>query len=350
MSGSRGWSRAAGWLAGVALAGGVAAAPQELVVLTWSEYVDPEVVTAFEQAHDARVRFVYFEEDDERDKLLLEAGATGFDVVCVNEVSVPVYVARGWLAPLTDAEVPNLKHVDARWLDDVPEVRGHAVPYFWGTLGIAWRADLVEGDFTSWRQLFEPAPALSGRIDMLSHNRGLVGMALKALGHSVNSAVAAELDAADALLLAQKPHVRRYGYMRLDETSPLVTGETYAAMAYSGDALMLKGYNDNIRYVLPKEGGNLWLDALAVLANSPRRALAAAYIDFLNEPRNAARNAVFVHYATPNTAALPLTPAAYREDPVIHPSAPEIGRSEFYRALPPRATRRYADIELRVTR
>ena len=89
--------------------------------------------------------------------------------------------------------------------------------------------------------------------------------------------------------------------------------------------------------MVPEEGGNIWVDYLTVMESSRNKDLAWAFINFLNEPENAAQLAEFVHYATPNTGAEKLLPEDFRTDPVIYPSKEALGRSEFYSPLPPRA-------------
>lgn len=71
----------------------------------------------------------------------------------------------------------------------------------------------------------------------------------------------------------------------------LVTGEVWAAQMYSGDALMLQEFNPDIRYVVPEEGTNLWVDFWTVAAQSSRKPAAMKFIDYINEPTVAARNA-----------------------------------------------------------
>ena len=97
--------------------------------------------------------------------------------------------------------------------------------------------------------------------------------------------------------------------------------------------------NDAVVYVVPKEGGALWVDYLAIAAKSRRKDLAAAFIDYLNRPRVAARNAEALHYATPNEAAEALLPEALRTDPLVYPDARTLARCETYVRLPPAALR-----------
>jgi len=314
--------------------------PRELVLLNWSEYIDLELVAKFEQQFNAKLRETYFESDDLRDDMMLETDGKGYDLAVVNGISVDLYRNRGWLSAIDEAQIPNLKHIDSRWLDAFPGIEGYAVPYFWGTVGIAYRKDLVETPLTSWMDILQPADYLHGKISMVENSRDLLGMALKALGYSANSTDAKHIKAAGKLLLAQRPHVKTYTYIALSEESALVSGDIIAAMLFSGDALMVQEHHEEIDYVVPAEGGNLWVDYLAVLEGSKNKDLAWAFINFLNEPENAAQLAKFVYYATPNKAAEKLLPAEFLEDPVIYPSQAVLSKSEFYKPLPPRAMKK----------
>jgi len=316
------------------------AATQELVFLNWADYLDPELIAEFEAKHGIKVKQIYFEHDEARDNILVEADGKGYDLAIVNGGNMSTYRARGWLAPLSETDIPNFKHLDRRWIGAFEAAEGHAMPYFWGTLGIGYRADLVAEPITSWQQLFRPAEALRGRIGMIGDPADLLGMALKALGYSANSADSRELGEAERLLHDQKPFVRTYSYVSLSEESSLVTGEVAASMMYNGDALMVAEHHPEIVYVVPEEGGNVWIDYLVVMAASPRKELAKTFINFLNEPENAARLAEFVYYATPNLAAERLLPKEFLEDPTIYPSKSVLERSEFYTDLPPRAEKR----------
>jgi spermidine/putrescine transport system substrate-binding protein len=318
--------------------------PRDLVVLNWSEYMDPDIVARFEQTHNVKIEEIYFESDDTRDDMLVESDARGYDLVLVNGLNLRRYQMRGWLAPITEAEVPNLKLIDPKWRTAFDAADGYAVPYFWGMLGIGYREDLVSEPITSWKQLFDPPEALRGKIVMNFNNRDLIGMGLKALGYSANSTDPAELAAAEALLLKQQPSVREYSYVSLNEESSMVSGEVVAAMLYSGDALMLQEVDERIAFRMPEEGSNLWIDYWTVPSSSKNKRLAMAFLQFINEPENAAQLAEFVYYATPNQAAEKHLPAEFFEDPVIYPPAEYLERSEFYQELPPRTVRRYNSI------
>ena len=322
----------------------------ELVLLNWSEYIDPEVVAEFEQRYNVKVKEIYFESDDYRDNYMLETQGEGLDVIVVNGIQMRMYRQQGWIAPITEKDVPNLKHIDKQWLTMFEGADGYAVPYFWGTSGIAYREDLVERDITSWKDLFHLDDRMRGKVAMGGSSRDLIGMALKALGYSLNSTSFKELEEAKQLLLRQKPFVAEYGYIELDETSVLATGEMHMAMVYSGDALMLHDVNDKIGYVVPEEGSEIWVDQMVVGSASQNKELAYKFLDFLNEPEIAARIAEFVYYATPNLAAEKLLPEEFLNDEVIYPPKAVLEKCEPFKRLPPRVTRFRNEIYSLVTR
>jgi spermidine/putrescine transport system substrate-binding protein len=197
--------------------------------------------------------------------------------------------------------------------------------------------------------LFRPTEDLRGRIIMVNDVRDLIGMALRALGYSVNATDPRGLAEAERLLEAQRPYVHSYSYVSLTKNSGIVTGDFFMTMLYSGDALTLKNFNPNIEYVVPVEGTNLWTDYLTVFEKSPNKSLAFDFINFLNEPKNAARLAQYVHYATPNLAARQYLSQDFLNDPTIYPPADVLARSETYSTSPPKTRKLLNNIFARLT-
>ncbi|MCB1774009.1 MAG: spermidine/putrescine ABC transporter substrate-binding protein, partial [Gammaproteobacteria bacterium] len=244
-------------------------------------------------------------------------------------------------APLAVTDIPNLALIHRRWRTAFDAAEQYAVPYFWGTLGIGYRKDLAGGPISSWNDLLEPRAALHGRILMIDSARDLLSAALKSLGASVNSTDPDQLAQARKRLLAQRPHVRSYSYVSLDQDSALVTGDAVASMLFNGDVRTLQQYHPEIDFVLPREGGGIWVDYLTIAQRSGNRDLAAAFINFLNRPEVAAENALYVHYATPNRAAESRLPRSFTDDPVVYPDVDSLVHSEYYSRLPPRVERLY---------
>ena len=322
---------------------------RELVVLNWPEYMDPEIVKQFEQQNNVTIKNIYFESDDYRDNYMSEIQGQGVDLIMLNGVRVRSYVGQGWVAPLTIKEVPNLKNIDAKWLSMHQSTDGYVIPYFWGTSGIAYRKDLIMGEVTSWMDLFQPNEALRGKIAMIGAHRDLVGAALKAKGYSLNSNSYKELKEVKELLLKQKPYVDGYNYITLDENSPMVKGDIHMAFGYSGDILALKEYDDNVEYVVPKEGGYLWVDYWAVAKASRNKDMAYKFLNFINQPAQAAQLAEWAHYPSPNKAAEKLLPAKFLSNKLIYPPEDVLNNSEVFEPLPPRVKRLTKEIFLHVT-
>ena len=323
---------------------------QELVVLTWASYMDPELISEFEEAFDVKVREAYFENDNERDRLLLESSGKGYDLAVLDGITIGVYQKRGWLTKVDEDQIPNLRHIHERWRSAHNQASDYAVPYFWGTTGIAYRTDLIDTEISSWAHLFKPPEAAKGRIAMVGDPRDLTAPALMALGYSPNSGEASELDAAQALLIEQKPNVYSYTYVSLEEDSSLVTGEVAMAYMYSGDALALQEFDEKIAFVVPEEGTILWVDYFTILEASQKKEMAAAFINFMNQPKIAARQAEFVYYPTPNKAAEAYLPTEFLENEVIYPPRAILDRSTFYRPVPDTSLRHYARIYSKITR
>jgi len=210
----------------------------------------------------------------------------------------------------------------ARWRGGPGDATAtHAFPYGWGTVGIGYRTDLVRELPDSWLDLFRPDAATCGKVQLFANARELVGAALKAGGDSANSTDPLAYQRAERLLHAQKTCVAGYRTTNLEADVPLVTGSVSAAMLYSVDSVLLRKLNPNIRFVMPREGGLVFADYLVVLAASPHKELAYAFLQFLSEPANAARLAVSIKAATPNVPAQSLLPAEIREDKAIYPPA-----------------------------
>jgi len=326
--------------------------PSEITFLTWEKYIDEDVVAEFEAEYNAKVNFVYYESDDARDEMLTTSGADGYDLMLLDSVSIPLYKKLNWVTSFNDESAPNLSHVKLPVLSNLDKKDHTCAAYSWGSTGIAYRKDLVPEPITTWKQIFDPAPELQGKILMSTLSEESVGMALKTLGYSMGSANKQELEEARQLLLAQAPSVAGYSAVAADSaTSKLVTGEISVILTYNSDALVLKEKEPQIEYVLPEEGGAIWADFVCLSAQANNPELAHRFINFINEPEQAAKNALFFYGPTPNTEAEKLLPAEFMNNPMIYPDKVAVGQSETYEILSPRTIKKHNSImaELRKT-
>lgn len=322
----------------VALVSTPSLAEGELVLFNWHDYLDPEVLADFSREHNIKVKEVFFESDDERDRLMAEVDGSGFDLVMVNGVLLRDYREFGWIEDIPQQKVPNLKHVERKWLREFEIEKNAAVPFLWGTTGIAYNSDFFPNGVDSWSALFEPAEAHHGKVALVRSSRDVIGMALKYRGYSANSESVDALKEVEKLLLTQKKTVKGYSYILGGESS-LISGDVVVAMMYSGDALSLREDDERIQYVLPKEGGNIWVDYLAVTSKGRNKDNAYKFLDYINRPKVAARVAKFAYGPTPNKSAEKYLEKEFLNDPFIYPEEQSLQRSEIYLSLSNKALR-----------
>ena len=315
-------------------------AMEELILLNWGEYMDPGLLQKFQDRFNVRVKEVYYESDELKDELLVRSNGKGYDMVISSGVATLPYLKRNWLCPLPPKDIPNLKHIDDKFLTAYPELNGYVVPYTWGFTGIAYRKDLIKKPITSWNQLFRPTPDLRGKILMIRDSKDTVGPALKALGYSLNSDQFAHYDAAEQLLLAQKPFVREFRYMALTSESAIVKGDVWMAPIYNGDAVALQEILPDIELAIPVEGVSLWIDYIMILNASQKKKLAMEFINFINEPKNAARLSEFLYFASPNRGADKYLTSDHLNNPMIYLPKETLAKSEFERPVHPRIDRK----------
>ncbi len=294
-------------------------APRELHIFIWANYIDPEVYQLFEREFGVQV----IEENFDSNETLrhkLQAGVTGYDIIVPSDYTVEILIRQGLLAELDLSKIPNFGNISPRFrnLYYDPQNR-YSIPYLWGTTGIGYNAQKIETAPTSWAEIFEPGrlERYKNRVSMLDDPRETIGAALIYLGYSVNSTDPKALEAAKALLLAQKPYLARYDSETYDDF--LLTGDLVMAHGWSGEFARARTENPSLRYVIPQEGGVIWADNLAIPKGAKNRDLAHLFIDFLLRPEISARIVNFLRYPSANEAARRYLSPEILTDPAIYP-------------------------------
>jgi spermidine/putrescine transport system substrate-binding protein len=169
-------------------------------------------------------------------------------------------------------------------------------------------------------------------------------MGLNSLGYSLNDTNEEHLQEALAKLKKLTPNVKA---IVGDEIKMLMIGnEASAAVVWSGDAAEVMWENEDLDYIVPEEGSNLWFDTMVIPKTARNIDGAHQFINFMLDPEVAARNAEYVGYATPNAAALELLPDEIREDGRFYPSEELTARLEVYENLGRRMLAYYNDLFL----
>lgn len=296
----------------------------ELRIFNWSDYIAPETIAAFERESGVRVSYDTFESNEEMVAKLV-AGGDGYDLVGPTSYLVPVLVEGGLLAPIDHAVLRNWGNLLPEFVN-APMDRGgrYSMPYLWGTTGIAYRADLTTAAVDSWG-VFGDA-SLAGKLTMLDDGREVIGAMLKRRGCSLNSTVASELERAKTDAIAVKPNLR--AYVSASVKGQLVSGDVRVAQIWSSDARQAQLEEPRVQYVIPREGGEIFVDTLAVSRNAPHRRAAHAFLDFILRPEVAAIVADQTGGGPVNGAAI-----ARMKVPVASPDAALLARLEYQQDL-----------------
>lgn len=307
-------------------------AGQKLNVFIWSEYIDPAVVTEFEQRFDAEVTLDLFEDADAMLAKMQGGGAAVYDVVVPSDYAVKSLVQLKLLAPLRHERIPNLKHLDPRFrgLPFDPK-NAHTVAYQWGTMGLYYRKVAGKPAPDSWGAVFDPARQ-PGPMVLMDSMRDTMGAALKFQGHSLNTTDLSVLKATRGLLMDAKK--RCVGFDgTVGGKNRVVSKGAELAVVFSGDAVRGMAEDPETAYVIPKEGSELAIDNLAVSARAPNRDLAEAFINFVLEPRVGARISNYTQFGTPNAAARAFLEAKDLNNPAIYPPAEVLSKLEVVEDL-----------------
>ncbi|WP_167957863.1 extracellular solute-binding protein [Anaerosporobacter faecicola] len=272
-----------------------------LNVYNWGEYIDPDVITMFEQETGIKVVYDEFEMNEEMFPKV-ETGAVKYDVVCPSDYMVQRMIDADLLSELNYDNIPNIKYIGKDYLQSAESFdpgNKYFVPYCWGTVGILYNKTMVDEPIDSWGAIFDEK--YKNNILMINSVRDALGIALKYLGYSLNSTNKEELKEATQLLIDQKPLVQSYV---VDQVRDSMIGNNAAiGIIYSGEAIYTQRENSDLVYVVPKEGSNIWIDGWVIPKNSEHKENAEKFINFLCRPDIALLNFEYITYSTPNTAA-----------------------------------------------
>lgn len=306
----------------------------EIVIYNWSEYIDPAIYDMFEEEFGITILEDNFSNNEE---LLakLQGGATGYSLIVPSDYTVSIMIAEGMLAELDHNNIPNLSNLSDRFrtLPYDPGNR-YCAPYQWGTTGLGYIEGEVEAP-SSWAVLFEPDPESPtfGRTTMLDDVREGFAAALVYMGYDINTTDENQLQEAKQLLVDAREGLAGYDSDTYEDL--LASGENLMAHGWNGDFLVAQEENEAIAYVVPEEGGVIWVDNICIPATvTPENKLAAElFINFLLRPDIGAMLSGFNYYASPNAAAEAELGEEFLSDPTVYPPQDVMDRLQFIRPV-----------------
>ena len=321
--------------------GGNRSGSNELYVYNWGEYIDEDVIDQFEEETGIKVIYDMFETNEEMYPVI-EAGGVNYDVVCPSDYMIQKMRENDLLAEINFDNVPNLDQIDPTYLEMSksfdPENK-YSVPYTWGTVGILYNTKRLEElgmDVpTKWSDLWDER--LDGEILMQDSVRDAFMVALKKDGYSMNSDNEDELQQAKQDLIDQKPLVQAYVIDQVRDK--MIGGEAAIGVIYSGEMLYIQnevkdlGLDYDLKYVIPEEGTNLWIDSWVIPKNAKNKENAEKWIDFLCRPEIAKQNFDYITYSTPNKGAFDLLDEEIQNNKALFPDIDFLKDSEVYEYL-----------------
>jgi spermidine/putrescine transport system substrate-binding protein len=284
---------------------------------------------------------------------LQQGQSIGYDIMVVtNGIQLTDYMAKQWLTELDPSKMTNFnKHAAPRLLKrSFDPGNRFTMPWQSGLTGIGYDPTKTGRDITSIQDLFDPK--FAGKVGMMNNTEDTGNLMLLALGIDPEKSKPADWQKAAAKLKQQRDSGIVRKYYDQSYIKALTAGDTWITMAWSGDIFQanLSAGNDNLKFVIPKEGGLIWTDNMTIPLHAEHPLDAITYMDYVYQPQIAAMLAESINYITPvpdakamiEQDAAQATDASTKaslqttaESPLVFPPASELDKVYYYRVLNP---------------
>ena len=327
------------------------AAGNEITVYNWGQYISDgtddslDVIAAFEAATGIKVHYMTFDSNESM-YTKLKTGGASYDVIIPSDYMIAKLIEEDMLEPLDFSNIPNYANIDEAFRDQAYDPENtYSVPYTWGTVGLIYNKNYVsDEDAESWSCLWNSKYA--GKLLMFDNPRDAFAIAQSMLGYSLTTQDYNELKNCADLLAQQKPVLQAYVMDQIFDK--MQRGEAWAAPYYAGDYLTMVEENPDLGFSHPKEGYNIFIDAMCIPKGCSNKAGAEAFINFLCDPEISAANLDYIGYSTPISAAKEYLGEEVTSSPVAYPDDETLARSESFGALSIEATQSMNDLWLSV--
>jgi putrescine transport system substrate-binding protein len=311
-------------------------AEKVLNVSNWTDYIDMSKVKAFQKEFGIKVNYDTYDGDEVLDAKLA-AGHSGYDVVVPSSNFFAKQIKAGYYQKLDKSVLTNLHNID-RWILDLLSKQAdpgnqYAAPYNFGTNGFTYNVDMIakrmkDAPVDSLKLIFDPEVVAKFKdcgVSFLDSPEDVIPLTLAYMGKDPTSQKEDDIKAAIDTLMKVRPYVRNFdssGYL-----NDLPNGDLCIAMSWSGDYATASdraaqaGVKINLAYTIPKEGTNIWFDAMMVPADAPHPKNAMLFINYMMRPDVAAANTNTTYYATANMAAMKYVHPDILDNPAIYPDA-----------------------------
>lgn len=301
-----------------------------ITIYNWGDYIDPSLLKQFEKEYGYKVIYETFD-SNEAMITKIEQGGTAYDIAIPSEYMIQKMMKQNLLLKLDHSKIKGLENIDPRFLNiDFDEGNQYSVPYFWGTLGIIYNDKFVkEENMQHWNDLWRPE--LKNNVMLIDGAREVIGLALNSEGYSLNSKNDTELTQISEKLTGLTNNVKA---IVADEIKMyMINEESAVAVSFSGEASEMLDNNEHLHYVIPEEGSNLWFDNIVIPKTAKNVKGSYDFINFMLRPENAAKNAEYIGYSTPNKKAVEILPKEITTDEQFYPDEATMKNLEVYEDL-----------------
>jgi spermidine/putrescine transport system substrate-binding protein len=327
------------------------AASNEITVYNWGQYIDDgsdgtlDVLAEFTKETGIKVNYLTYDSNESL-YTKLKTGGTTFDVIIPSDYMIGKLKEEDMLEKLDFDNIPNYKYIDESFRNQAYDPKNeYSVPYTWGTVGLIYNKKYVsDADAKSWSCLWNAKYA--GKMLIFDNCRDSFAIAESMLGYSLNTEDSSELRACSDLLSTQKSLLQ--GYVMDQIFDKMERAEAWIAPYYAGDYLTMVAENPQLGFSFPKEGFNIFIDALCIPKGCQNKAGAEAFINFLCKPEISGQNLEFLGYSTPETEAKQYMSADVTSSPIAYPDQETLSRSEAFGNLSVQATQEMNDLWLQV--
>ena len=305
---------------------------EKVIVYNWGEYLDPKTIELFEEETGISVTYEEYETNEIMYPKIVSQ-AIAYDVVCPSDYMIQRMIENDLLAEINLDNIPNIKNMDPTYMEQSKSFdpqNKYSVPYCVGTVGILYNKSMVKEPVDSWDILWNPK--YKDSILMQDSVRDAFAVALKRLGHSINSTEVDQLAAAAEDLMEQKPLVQAYVVDQVRDK--MIGNEAALGVIYSGEAGYTKRENPDLEYVIPKEGSNVWIDSWVIPKNAQNKENAEKFINFMCRPEIALMNFEYLTYSTPNLKAREMIEdEEIRNSKILFPEPEDLSNCETFQFL-----------------
>ncbi|WP_240006192.1 ABC transporter substrate-binding protein [Pseudaquidulcibacter saccharophilus] len=305
---------------------------QPLKFYNWDTYIGETTLDDFKAASDVPVEMTLFANNDEL-FAKFRAGNPGYDVIMPSNEYVTRMAQAGLLEPLDHSKIPNLKNLAPQFFD--PEYdRGskYSATYTWLVVGVGYRKSAMKNGVApdSWKTIFD-SDEYKGRISLPGESMDLFRLTFKYLGHSVNDYTPELIKQAEEILIKQKANIKNFH----DDNGQdlLLSKEVDLVVELNGDIAQVRNEDDDIDFIVPKEGSLLNTDCMCIPKGAPSPNNAHAFINYILDGKVGAEITKTILYPTPNDAAKALMDDGYKTNTIIFPPADQMKNCEYGKYL-----------------